>query len=216
MIKPDTFLFDLDGTVVNTIQYHKMTWIYILGVLGLNNIDYDLDSIIHYQSIDVLKVILGDSIAYYNLEEIVSKKNSMFLELINNKPILAVGILKFLHCLKNSGKKTALISSSNKDIVYEILHRTNLIGLFDVIISENDVKCGKPNPECYFLALKRLDSSSKKAIAFEDSSTGISSARGALIATIKVALNYEEMEKGSPDTIFTINNFEEELIYNLL
>lgn len=216
MIKPKAFLFDLDGTIVDTVEYHKTTWASIIQKLDLNVLDYDLDSLIHYPSKEIFRMILHENYEYTNIEKFLLENDSMFLDITRGKDLLAVGFIEYIQYIKKAGKLTGLISSSSTNVIYTILHRTKISDFFDLVISGEDVRYGKPNPECYILGLKRLNISYKNAIAFEDSLHGIKSARGASIITIRVDLNNNQIETEQSECIFTINEYRDDKIYNLL
>jgi beta-phosphoglucomutase len=77
------------------------------------------------------------------------------------------------------GMKLACVTGSPRQAVMLSLKRSGLLEIFDVVVSREDVSRSKPHPECYQQALKQLDESADRSIAFEDSEAGVASATDA-------------------------------------
>jgi HAD superfamily hydrolase (TIGR01509 family) len=78
----------------------------------------------------------------------------------------------------------AVVSSGLGDAVRESLKAVGLEEMFDVVLTLEDVTAAKPSPEGYLRAMELLGADPARCVAYEDSSTGIASARGAGIAAI--------------------------------
>ncbi|MGC8977493.1 MAG: HAD family hydrolase [Candidatus Ratteibacteria bacterium] len=90
--------------------------------------------------------------------------------------------------------KLAIASNSEKDFVLKIVKKMGMEKYFDWIFTRNDVKKPKPYPEIYKLALKKMEINPEEAIAFEDSETGINSAKSSGIFCVGV-LTTQVIEK---------------------
>ncbi len=78
--------------------------------------------------------------------------------------------------LSRAEYKTALVTTASKENTYEILEHFNLLDFFDLILTHDDVKKGKPDPEGYITAMRRFGASPEECIIFEDSRIGIEAA----------------------------------------
>jgi HAD superfamily hydrolase (TIGR01509 family) len=92
---------------------------------------------------------------------------------------LLPGVVDYLVSARELGLKTAVASSSARKWVMDHLNRFGIGGHFDAIVTREDVKRTKPEPDLYVTALQRLDAQPDEAIAFEDSSNGIHAAKAA-------------------------------------
>ncbi|HYK06210.1 MAG TPA: HAD family phosphatase [Gaiellaceae bacterium] len=75
--------------------------------------------------------------------------------------------------------RLGVASSSNRPLIEAVLERAGIADLFDAVVSSEEVARGKPAPDVYLEALRRLDSQSDAAAAIEDSSNGIRAAHAA-------------------------------------
>ena len=82
--------------------------------------------------------------------------------------------------------QTGLVTTASEANVRLVLDRYNLAGLFDVIVTGDDVIHHKPDPEAYQLALARLNTNAAECLAFEDSDVGRLSAQAAGIAVVRL------------------------------
>lgn len=110
------------------------------------------------------------------------------------------GAFEVLEKLKASGKKLALVTGS---VRYDVDQRLSdhQRGLFDAIVTQDDVTKGKPDPEPYAKALKMLDVKPEKAIVIENAPLGIKSAKGAGILTIGLTSTLPREELASADLV---------------
>ena len=96
------------------------------------------------------------------------------------------GVVGLLNTCKELGIPKAVDSSSLIEWVYIKLNSIGLLDSFDAVLGGDDVKNGKPNPEIYLLAAKKLGFSAEECIAIEDSPVGISAAVASGAHTIAV------------------------------
>ena len=99
------------------------------------------------------------------------------------------GVADWLHRLHRQGLRQALASAApraNIETVLEVLSATHI---FQAIVSAEDVRKGKPDPEVYLLAAERLDVPPARCIVVEDALAGVQGARAAGMRCIGVSRN---------------------------
>jgi len=96
------------------------------------------------------------------------------------------GARALLEYFRFQGVKTALASSSSRERILDNLRQTDLGDLFDVIVDGEEVERGKPEPDIFLLAAKRLGFSPEKCYVFEDSLNGVRAGMAAGCATVMV------------------------------
>lgn len=101
--------------------------------------------------------------------------------LVPNKTLFSL-----ITAFHNSGGKTALASTASRQNLLSAVNCFSTTDIFDIIISGEDVKKGKPSPEIFLTILSKLEINKSETIIFEDSITGINAARKAGINYIKV------------------------------
>lgn len=92
-----------------------------------------------------------------------------------DKAILNEGLVDIIRLLR-SEYKTALVTTASKANCEDILNRFDLLGLFDLILTHEDIKNSKPDPEGFLKAMQYFDVSPQNTIIFEDSEVGIEAA----------------------------------------
>jgi HAD superfamily hydrolase (TIGR01509 family) len=106
-------------------------------------------------------------------------------ELAAGTPALP-GAREMAQCLLRRGIPIAVASNSPRRFVDAALGSAGLADLFEVIASSDDVEQAKPAPDLYLTACARLSAEPERSVAFEDSRTGVASARAAKMFVIAV------------------------------
>lgn len=181
-------IFDLDGVITNTASLHEMAWkkafynkLKFFTNTKLTKTEYldfldgkprlkGINDFLKYKKIKKTQILI---------ESISTEKNKIFLNLIKDKKIKVFqDSLNLIKQIKKFNVKIA-VASSSKNCRY-ILKKINLIDSFDFIIDGTDLetlkKKGKPSPDIFLIALKKLSLNKKQTIIIEDSSAGVVSA----------------------------------------
>ena len=111
-------------------------------------------------------------------DELLKERNLVFFALAKQKLKLLPGAKEFLE-LAHKNFKTALVTSSKKDYLGLVFGITKISKYFDLIITGDQITKGKPDPESYLAAAKKLDVSSNECVVFEDAPNGILSGKNA-------------------------------------
>jgi HAD superfamily hydrolase (TIGR01509 family) len=96
------------------------------------------------------------------------------------------GIRDWLREARRLGLRIAIASSSSRDWVMGHLQRVGAVGLFDLVVTGDEVSAHKPDPEIYQLALSRLAVDGAAAVAVEDTAHGVVAAQRAGLAAIAI------------------------------
>jgi len=168
-------IFDLDGVIVNTVPLHFKAWKKMFEEYGHA---FTLDD--YLAKVDGRPRLEGAAAILTELspEEIVlagDKKQSYYQALLDQEPIeMFESTIKIIKELKARKIKLAAASSS-KNAVY-ILKKINLFDVFDANVSGADFKKGKPDPEIFLTAAKKLGVEPKDGLVVEDAKSGVEAA----------------------------------------
>ena len=169
------FLFDLDGTLVITDDIYFDVWYEILFKYNIILTEEIFNSFIQGNNDKyVLNTLLKN--IDLQLEDLSKLKDKLFIENINKIKIID-GIYDFINQIKLSGHKICIVTNCNKNVAIEILKYIKIYKLLDFIISSDECKNGKPDPEPYIKSIQKYNITSDKCIIFEDSKSGILSAK---------------------------------------
>ena len=187
-------LFDLDGVVVFTDKYHYLAWKKLSDENGWNfdeQVNQRLRGIPRIASLEEILKHNNTDLPYEEKERLANIKNEYYVKMLDrlNREDIFSGVREFIEDLRNKGIKTALCSSSkNAEFVLEKL---GLSYLFDAVVSGNNIKKAKPDPEVFLKGAEKLGISRFNCAVFEDAKVGIIAARRAGMKAIGVK-NYDE------------------------
>lgn len=175
---PKAFIYDLDGVITDTAEYHFLAWQKLAENLGISidrQFNEQLKGISRMDSLERI-LNLDPSLNELSDEEklrLAAQKNAHYLELIesiNPNDILS-GIEKLLKRNKEENIKIALGSASKN--ARTIIDKLGLGDYFDYIVDASKVEKGKPDPETFLVAADALGISYSGCIGLEDSAAGV-------------------------------------------
>jgi HAD superfamily hydrolase (TIGR01509 family) len=181
-----SFLFDLDGTLVNTDHIYTEAWDIIFKKYNFGFVvdKTFFDNFIKGKNDGFFLNYLLPNISKETVNEISNLKDDLFIELLKNTrdPILLPGVLKFFELNKN--RRIAIVTSCNKKSAEYIIEHTGLNNYISLLITASDCIKHKPDPEPYLKAIDKLMLDKEKTIIFEDSYSGYTSAKNAQVYKI--------------------------------
>jgi len=199
-MKLEAAIFDLDGVIVNTVMLHFEAWQKMFSEYSRDFTFFDyktkVDGILR---VDGAKNILGD-LAFDEIERAAAKKQRYFLEFLENKGVeIYKSTIDLIDELKTKNIKIGIISSSKN--CRHILQKAGVNGLFDAMVTGDDVKKGKPHPEVFITAAKKLGVIPEECIVFEDAALGIEGAKKAKMICVGVDRHKDPKRLKSADLV---------------
>ena len=129
------------------------------------------------------------------IQSLIKKKTNYLMEAMKSDLFIYPGVVDFIEKARKRYLLAVASGALRHEIEFVLIH-TGVLSAFDVIVSAEDVQEGKPNPECFNLALRRLnemgerDIRPEECIVIEDSIAGIEGAKGAEMKCIAVTNTY--------------------------
>lgn len=173
-------IFDLDGVIVFTDQYHYKAWKQMADEKGIY-FDQEINNRLRGVSrMDSLEIILERAEKQYTEEEklaLATEKNDLYRGLLKNLTPAdrLAGVTETLEKLKEKGYLLAIGSSSRNTPV--ILSKIGYDGYFDAVSDGNNITKSKPDPEVFEKAAEMLSLPAKECFVVEDSLAGIDAAK---------------------------------------
>lgn len=180
-------LFDLDGTVLDTEKLLVRYWCQAANEAGFpmrREHALELRSLSFIYAEPLLKRWFGEECSYRKLRERRMELMAAHIERYGLE--VKTGIPALLEYLGKNGYRRAVVTATNAERAAEYLKKAGLYGAFDDLISAHMVKRGKPEPDVYLYAAKRLGLSPGECVAVEDSPNGVRSASGAGCRTVMI------------------------------
>lgn len=181
------FIFDLDGVITDTADFHYQAWQRMADEEGYffnRDINEQLRGVSRRASLDI--ILGGETITEERALEMMVRKNRYYVELLNTlspKDVLP-GIENLLLDLHARGIKIALASASKN--ARPVLHRLGLIPLFDAIGDGWSVTRSKPEPDVFIHAAGQVGVNCGECIVVEDAEAGITAAKTAGMRVIGI------------------------------
>lgn len=181
-------IFDCDGTLIDTTPQHYLAWRSAYGEVGDDFISQE-EHIANFSgtfSTQIAKIYNERYNHPIDHHEMARKKEKIFFDEYADK---VLAIEKTVAIVKQYKDKLPMVVASNgyNYAVHGMLKATGLYDYFNTIITLEDVKNGKPDPEMFLKAAKLYDVSPTECLVFEDSHTGFEAAKRAGMAVIDVA-----------------------------
>jgi len=167
-------IFDLDGVLTGTIEYHYLSWCKALQPHNITFSRQDNEKIRSLTRKQSLMAILGDlQLPAKTQEEILTRKNDYYLEYISHfsQADILPGVIPLLEEIQAAGILSAVASSSSNS--RPVLKRLGLWDRFQVVVDANDISRSTPAPDVYLRAALELGVAPKSCLAVDDSPAGI-------------------------------------------
>lgn len=179
-------VFDMDGVVIDSHPGHRRAWKQFLQSVGRDATETELDVILDgHKREDILHYFFGD-LAPEKITEYGARKDQMLRELDEElRPI--AGVVEFLGSLRQAGARIGLATSASHKRTHATIAELGLTHYFDVIVTGDEVACGKPDPSIYRLAAEHLQEAPQNLVAIEDALAGVQAATTAGIRCIGLA-----------------------------
>ena len=183
-------LWDMDGTLIDSEDLHWTSWRETLAKEGI--VLTRAEFLIQFgQRNEVgLHRWLGAGATPERVRKIADAKEQRYRELIRTRGVSPLpGVVQWVHRLHQEGWLQAVASSAPRVNINAVLEALNATKVFQGIISGNDVRCGKPDPEVYLKAAASVGVPPERCIVVEDAAAGVEGARRAGIRSIGVNRN---------------------------
>jgi beta-phosphoglucomutase family hydrolase len=189
------YLFDCDGTIVDSMPLHYVAWKRALGEQGC---PFPEERFYAWGGMPVRAIIAALNEEHglaMPVEQTAHAKEQYYTEMIEElKAIPEV----LAHIDDQHGKiPFAVVSGSTRDSVEMSLGVLGLLDRFDTFVCAGDYAKGKPDPEPFLTAARRLGVKPEECLVFEDAETGVAAARAAGMAVVKVPLPHERKARAA-------------------
>jgi len=185
--KIQAIIFDLDGVITNTAEYHYQAWKKLADEENVIFGRKENERLRGLERAASLKLILGEKkVTEFEFQEMLERKNACYRKMISqmtDKEILP-GAKELVLEAKNRGLKVAIGSSSKN--AKTVLLRLGMNDIFDVITDGYSVDAIKPAPDLFLEAARLMGVESNKCIVIEDSEAGIEAAHRASASIIGI------------------------------
>ena len=173
-------IFDMDGVIIDSEPIHFEVDMQTMREFGVNISKDELNKYVGTTNEYMLNDLINKYKIQKSIKEILEYKMELTIRRIKETKINAIsGIPELLISLKHNNIKTAIGSSSPKELIITVIEKFQLGKYFDCIVSGDEVKEGKPKPDIYLEVSKRIGVNPEECIVIEDSRNGVLAAKNA-------------------------------------
>jgi len=211
-------IFDLDGTLVDSLPYHHESWRIFFKNNNLEEHDFS-EVLKEYKgggTLELMTSVFGDMYTKDELKKMTDDKEIIFRDIYKSKIYPIEGLNKFLDNLKENNILLSIGSNAIRENVLMTIEELGITGYFSSIICGDEVSKGKPDPEMYLKTLSNLKMDKNECIIFEDSIEGVTAAKNAGIKSIGVTSSQSSEILKSFGAFKTINDYTEISLDNIL
>jgi beta-phosphoglucomutase len=181
MTKIRAIVFDMDGVLIDAREWHYDALNRALSLLGYNISRFDhlstYDGLPTRRKLEMLSMERGLPRALHDFLNVLKQEYTMQIVHTACRPVFQHEYA--LSRLKASGYALAVASNSIRRTVELMMQRSDLLPYLSLLLSNEDVEHGKPNPEIYALAMQRLAVDPDETLVVEDNDHGVQSAEAA-------------------------------------
>jgi HAD superfamily hydrolase (TIGR01509 family) len=183
------YLFDCDGTIVDSMPLHYTAWKQALGECGCT-----LDEGLFYSwggkpPVEIISALNQMRGLQMPIEAVAHRKESLYYSLLHNlKPVPEV----LEHINAQHGRiPFAVVSGSTRESIIKSLTAVGLLDRFPLLVGSEDYARSKPAPDAFLAAASLLGVEPKDCLVFEDTDIGISGATAAGMASVRIPQPHE-------------------------
>lgn len=186
-IQSNAALWDLDGTILDSHEYHWLSWRDALAAEGIPLARPQFEAVFGRRNDVTLRAWLGPDVLQADIERIAEAKEVRYRRLVRTQGIeLLPGVETWLERLRAAGWRQALATSAPRANVDAILEVLGIGSYFAAQITAEDVTRGKPEPDVFLAAARAVTVPIYRCVVVEDSPSGVEAARRGRIRCIGV------------------------------
>ena len=185
---PFAAIFDWDGVIINSEEFHRQGWVLLAKELGRELPAGYFERSFGRKNVEIIPELLGWSHDPVEIVELARRKEALYREIVTREGIEALpGVLIWLKRLADAGIPCGIGSSTARANIDHSLAQIGCSEFFCTVVSAEDVKLGKPEPEVFLTVARRLGVGPENCIVFEDALVGLEAARRAGMKRVAVA-----------------------------
>jgi|TARA_B110000908_G_scaffold35737_1_gene42844 beta-phosphoglucomutase family hydrolase len=191
----EAVIFDLDGTLVDSMPAHFAAWSEALAQFNVPKDVFPEDvfySMGGRPTTDIVVELNGEFGLHLDPADVALAKRDAFMNLLDQVEINE-DVVNYARSMR--GKVPMAIATGGSRVVAEkTLQAVGISDLFDEVVTANDVKCGKPAPDIFIEAANRLEVDPKKCLVLEDAPAGIMAAQSAGMDVVRVPAPFHRVK----------------------
>jgi HAD superfamily hydrolase (TIGR01509 family) len=187
-------IFDMDGVLIDSGAHHRDAWRLLLGDIGVTPPADYWRLTIGRPAEEAVPLLLGRQVDRAEAAALAQRKRDLYAQLAARGTQAIAGVSAFVETLARAGVPRGVATSASRRDAESLLREIGLRPQFDIVVTAEDVRWGKPNPEVYLKAAAGLAIPSKACLVFEDALVGVHAARNCGMRVIGLTTSHTGRE----------------------
>ena len=180
-------VFDIDGTIIDSMPYHNRSWPVMLERHGFGDRQVELvRNSAGRTGVELMRELFGADLSDERAHALVDEKEEIYRAMFRPHFREVRGFADFARAARAHGLKLALGTAGDAKNIAFALDNLGMHGFFDAAVGAPDVARGKPEPDIFLEAARRMGIAPAECIVFEDAPLGIEAARRAGMLAVAV------------------------------
>jgi len=178
----DAVIFDMDGVLVDSEPLHYETTVRVLADLGVPFTARENDEFVGCTDLAMFERLVARHRLSVSPEDLAARRVALMLERVAGGMPAMPGVPDVPHRLAADGYRLAIASSATPALIRAVVRALDVASLFTVLASLEEVPRGKPAPDVFVEAARRLSVAPARCVVLEDSRNGLLAAKAAGMA----------------------------------
>jgi HAD superfamily hydrolase (TIGR01509 family) len=210
-------VFDMDGTMIDSMPAHARSWEVFTRRHGIQMpVDEVLRKTTGRTGVECIRVLMGEQIDDASARTLIGEKEALYREFFGADFREVPGFRDFAQQAKKRGLKLAVATAGDKDNIAFALERLKLADRPDAIVGGDEGLAGKPQPDLFLEAARRVQVPPAQCIVFEDAPFGIEAARRAGMRAVAICTTHDAAELAGSHVLTHVADFRELIRSNFL
>jgi beta-phosphoglucomutase family hydrolase len=197
----EAVLWDMDGVIADTAEYHYGAWRDVFKERGVEFSKEDFMPHFGQRHDTIIEFGLGDKLTPEEVKAITEKKQALYRQRVSQNIVPLPGAIELIRSLNEHNIKTAVASSAVPKNIDVILQGLGITNSFQAIAFGTEVAEGKPSPQIFELAAKKLGVKPANCVVIEDAIAGVAAAKSAGMKCIAVTNSHPRTDLKNADLI---------------
>jgi beta-phosphoglucomutase len=190
--RPGAAIFDIDGTLVDNMALHAEAFSVFAERHGLPPVTpQDRARLDGRRNSEIFPILFNRDVPRDEWQAYEAEKEGLYREISRGRLVPMTGLLRLLARLTAGGIPIALATSAPEPNVVHTLHEIGMAGRFPVIVRGDQVARGKPAPDVFIEAGRRLEVPAERCLVFEDAPMGIVAAHAAGMPVVALTTSFD-------------------------
>ena len=208
MAAPRALIFDMDGTMVESMPAHAKAWDLFRQRHHLSlSVDEILQRTTGRNGIECVRLLLGEDLPEEEAKRLIDEKEADYRHIFADHFREVAGFAEFARRAQARGLKIAVATAGDRNNLHFVLERVHVNP--EAEVRGDQGLPGKPEPDIFLEAAKQLGVAPQDAIVFEDAPFGIEAAKRAGMRAVAICSTHSAEELAGPHVVATVRDYHE-------